>query len=265
MRKHNDCPLFAIETVKSNNRVLEWRENRMGLNDILVFIILFAANLLQAITGFAGTLISMPPTIKLIGVEEAKALLNAIAQISSLMIVITGFRHINWKEFFKMFMLMAVGMIVGIQLFQVFPMQQLLIFYGIMIIVIALEKLFIKKEISLPKAAMLLVIFAAGIIHGMFVSGGALLVIYASGVLKDKEEFRATIALIWVTIGCYITGVQAQAGHFNSHVWFLLIAGIVPVFAGTWIGTKMVKKLPQEVFMKITYVLLLLSGVMAVL
>lgn len=54
----------------------------MGVKEILVFLILFGANLLQAITGFAGTLISMPPTMKLIGVDEAKALLNAIAQIS---------------------------------------------------------------------------------------------------------------------------------------------------------------------------------------
>ena len=99
----------------------------MGVNEILVFLILFGANLLQAITGFAGTLISMPPTMKLIGVDEAKALLNAIAQISSLMIVITGFRHINWKEFFKMFVLMAAGMVVGMKIFEVFPMQQLLI------------------------------------------------------------------------------------------------------------------------------------------
>lgn len=235
------------------------------IKDILVFIILFFANLLQAITGFAGTLISMPPTMKLIGVDEAKALLNAIAQISSLMIVITGWRHINWKEFFKMFVLMAVGMVAGIKIFEIFPMNALLIFYGIMIILIALKKLFIRKEIKLPAAVMLLVIFAAGIIHGMFVSGGALLVIYAASALKDKEEFRATIALIWVTIGCYMTGVQVQAGNFNSHVIFLMLVGIIPVFVGTWIGTKLVKKIKQEVFMKITYVLLLLSGVMAIL
>lgn len=118
----------------------------MGVKEILVFLILFGANLLQAITGFAGTLISMPPTMKLIGVDEAKALLNAIAQISSLMIVITGFRHINWKEFFKMFVLMAAGMVVGMKIFEVFPMQQLLTFYGIMIIVIALDKLFVKNS-----------------------------------------------------------------------------------------------------------------------
>ena len=41
----------------------------MGIKEILVFLILFGANLLQAITGFAGTLISMPPTMKLIGAE----------------------------------------------------------------------------------------------------------------------------------------------------------------------------------------------------
>ena len=70
-----------------------------GIKDLIVFLILFGANLLQAITGFAGTLISMPPTIKLIGADEAKALLNSNAQISSLMIVCTGFKHINWKEF----------------------------------------------------------------------------------------------------------------------------------------------------------------------
>ena len=74
---------------------------------------------------------------------------------------------------------------------------------------------------------MLFVIFAAGIIHGMFVSGGALLVIYAAGALKDKEEFRATIALIWLTIGCYITGIHvpAKTGIIpainKNHTWLL--------------------------------------------
>jgi hypothetical protein len=237
----------------------------LGIKEILVFVILFAANLLQAITGFAGTLLAMPPTIKLIGVDSAKALLNAIAQVSSLMIVITGFRHINWKEFFKMFVLMAVGMAAGIKIFEIFPVEQLLTVYGIMIIIVALRKMFVKKEVRLPKAVLMAVIFAAGIIHGMFVSGGALLVIYAALVMKDKEEFRATLALIWVTIGCYMTANQVMLGNFNSYVIFLLILGIIPVFVGTWIGTKLVKKIKQEIFMNITYVLLLISGIMAIL
>ncbi len=231
--------------------------------DCVVFFVLFGANLLQAITGFAGTLISMPPTIRLIGVDEAKALLNAIAQISSLMIVISGWHEINWREFAKMFVCMVVGMVGGIWIFDHFPMEQLLTFYGALIIVVALKKMFIKKELTLSKWGMILILLGAGIIHGMFVSGGALLVVYAAMTLKDKEEFRATVALIWVTTGCYITGVQIQQGHFNEHVLFLLLVGMIPVFVGTWIGTKLVKRIRQETFMKLTYVLLLMSGIMA--
>ena len=239
----------------------------INIKDILVLIILFAANLLQAITGFAGTLISMPPVLKLIGAGEVKALLNAIAQISSLMIVCTGFKYINWKEFFKIFGCMVCGMVLGIWIYNRFPLNQLLIFYGVMIMVIALKKMFIKekKEKTIPIWAGILILLAAGIIHGMFVSGGALLVIYAAAVLKDKQEFRATVALIWVTTGCYITGTQVVTGNFNSHVIWLLLIGIIPVFAGTVIGTKLVKIIPQEIFMKLTYILLLLSGIMAII
>ena len=135
-----------------------------------------------------------------------------------------------------------------------------------MIIVIALKKLISKNENKkeLPQWFMICILLAAGMIHGMFVSGGALLVVYATLVLKDKEEFRATVALIWVTTGFYITIPQALTGGFNSHVLSLLIVGVIPVFAGTSIGTKMVKKISQDAFMNITYILLLLSGIMAI-
>ena len=236
------------------------------LKDFMVFLILFGANLLQAITGFAGTLISMPPTIKLIGADEAKALLNAIAQISSLMIVCSGFKHINCKELGKIFLCMIIGMTVGVWIYSHFPLRELLAAYGIMIICIALKKLFKKAGTShkMPAWFMICILLAAGVIHGMFVSGGALLVVYAAMVLKDKEEFRATVALIWVTTGFYLTVPQAASGGFTPHVLSLLVVGIIPVFAGTLIGTCLVRKIPQDIFMKITYVLLLLSGIMAI-
>ena len=302
---------------------ISWKE-------LLVFLILFAANMIQAITGFAGTLLGMPPTIQLIGVDEAKSVLAILDQLSCLLIVLTGFRHINWKEFAKMAVLMVAGMFIGMKLFEVFPIQQLLTLYGVMILCIAIWKLFGQNlarrlfpqkaapqpggfggaaqdtmpqsggsvgaaQGSMPQpggsvgaaaaqdtmpqsgglgdskgkppvyfAGMMLVILAAGVIHGMFVSGGALLVIYASTALKEKEEFRATMAMLWVTIGCYLTGNQIQAGHFNSHVIFLCAAGTIPLFAGIFIGTKLVKKIKQETFLKLTYVLLIVSGVLAI-
>lgn len=266
-----------------------WRE-------ILFFLILFGANLIQAITGFAGTLLAMPPSMQLLGVDEAKSVLAVLDQLSCLLIVLTGFKHINWKEFGKMTVLMVIGMFAGMRIFEAFPIQQLLTLYGIMILCIALWKLFGQKLVQnrkdsrmgqgiqtempartqaqetgdsekksrLRTVGMLCVILAAGVIHGMFVSGGALLVIYASSALREKEEFRATMAMLWVTIGCYITGNQIQAGYFNSQVIFLCLAGLIPLFAGIWAGTKLVKRIKQETFLKLTYVLLIVSGVLAI-
>ena len=253
--------------------MVTWRE-------ILFFLILFGANLIQAITGFAGTLLAMPPSMQLLGVDEAKSVLAVLDQLSCLLIVLTGFRHINWKEFGKMAVLMVIGMFAGIKIFEVFPVQRLLTLYGAMILCIALWKLFGqrlaqgKKERAEAAAAaggplrsvgMLFVILAAGVIHGMFVSGGALLVIYASSALKEKEEFRATMAMLWVTIGCYITGNQIQSGFFDSQVVFLCLAGAVPLFARIWAGTKLVKRIRQETFLKLTYVLLIVSGILAII
>ncbi len=236
------------------------------VKDVLVFAILFVANLLQAITGFAGTLVSMPPVIRLIGADEAKVLLNAIAQISSIMIVMTGFCHINWREFGRMFVGMLLGMAIGTWIYRRFPLEILLVLYGGMIIFIALKKLFFpaKQVRKLPGWLMFCILLAAGVIHGMFVSGGALLVVYATMTLKKKEEFRATVALLWITLGFFITIPEAMTGGFSSHVIGLLVVGILPVFIGTWIGTRLVKKISQQIFMKITYVLLLLSGIMAI-
>lgn len=187
--------------------------------------------------------------MQLIGVGEAKTLLAAIDQISCLLIVLTGWRAINWKEFGKMAVLMVAGMFAGMKIFEAFPAEQLLTFYGLMILVIALWRLFgsaAKARLchgsgqndSAPKkppfgragkVVMLLVILAAGVIHGMFVPGGALLVIYASSALKDKEEFRATMAMLWVTIGCYITATQLRYGYFDQKLLCMLGIGLIPV------------------------------------
>ena len=271
--------LRGMFTEAGDVMMVTWRE-------ILFFLILFGANLIQAITGFAGTLLAMPPSMQLLGVDEAKSVLAVLDQLSCLLIVLTGFRHINWKEFGKMAVLMVIGMFAGMKIFEVFPIHQLLTLYGVMILGIALWKLFGQRLIqgrktepektseagllpernfSLRSLAMLCVILAAGVIHGMFVSGGALLVIYASSALKEKEEFRATMAMLWVNIGCYITGNQIKSGFFNSRVILLCAVGLIPLFVGIWAGTRLVKKIHQETFLKLTYVLLIVSGVLAII
>lgn len=233
-------------------------------NSIIFIIVVLVTNAIQAITGFAGTLLAMPVSMMLIGVNEAKAILNIMAMLSCFWITIKSRKYINFKELGKITAFMFAGMIIGIQLFKLLPLEFLLYAYAVLIIIIALKGLLIKKKISVPSFIMIIVLLAAGIIHGMFVSGGSLLVVYAVSVLKDKNEFRATIAPVWVILNVFMMFDHINSGYFTKEVTILMLVCIIPLFLGVAIGNKMHEKINQSTFMKLTYILLLASGVLLI-
>lgn len=159
------------------------------MKELLFLLVLFVSNVIQAITGFAGTVLAMPPSVYLLGLDHAKVVLNVMAWLSGLMIAVTGYRHINWKELLKMSAVMLVGMFAGIQICRIVKSENILLtIYGIIIVVVALKNLCIHTEKKLPDLILWIVLILAGIIHGMFVSGGALLVIYATHGTERKRR-----------------------------------------------------------------------------
>ena len=230
------------------------------MTNIIFLFVLFLANAIQAITGFAGTVLAMPPSILLIGMDEAKVVLNAMAWISGLFIAVQNYRYINFKELLKMIILMFVGMIMGMKLYILFPVSQLLIFYGFLVIAIGVKNLMIQKKFNLNQGILIGVLLVAGMIHGMFVSGGALLVIYVTSVLKDKNEFRATIAPIWVVLNTVMMIDYVYHDRVTSYSLYLIGMSILPLFLAIWIGNKLQKKVSQKTFLNLTYILLILSG-----
>ena len=185
-----------------------------------------------------------------------------MAWLSGLMIAVTGYRHINWKELLKMSAVMLVGMFAGIQICRIVKSENILLtIYGIIIVVVALKNLCIHTEKKLPDLILWIVLILAGIIHGMFVSGGALLVIYATQVLKEKEEFRATVAPVWVVLNFFLMVTQFRSGLVETADIRLICISILPLLIATWLGKKLVCKVSQKVFLNLTYILLLISGV----
>lgn len=231
------------------------------MKDVLFVCVLFVANVIQSITGFAGTVLAMPPSMLLLGMEDAKVILNAMALLSGLMIAGMSFQHINRRELLKICALMAVGMAAGVQICQVVASEQVLLtVYGVLIILVAGKNLLWHRQRELPRGVQMGILVLAGVIHGMFVSGGALLVVYATQVLKDKESFRATLAPVWVVLNSILLLTQVQQGDLTGGNVRLILISVIPLLAATWLGKKLVKLVPQTVFLRLTYGLLLISG-----
>lgn len=232
----------------------------LNLKEVLFLVIVVIANTIEGITGFAGTMLAMPLSMILIGVGEAKSILNIVAIIASSTICYSTYKDINKKELVKIVTFMLIGMVGGIYLFSVIPVSGLAKMYGVLILLVAFKGLAVKKQISLPQSALVLILLVAGLIHGMFLSGGALLVIYAVAILKDKSTIRATLAPVWIILNLFMLAQDFYFGNITGQVLKLSLFTVIPVLLAIALGHYLHEKMEQEFFVKLTYVLLIISG-----
>ena len=217
----------------------------------LFLLVLFLANTIQAVTGFAGTLLAMAPSMLLLGPDQAKVILNIMAFLSSLFIVSSSLSYVAWRQLLRIVLYMAAGMIAGIYLYQRLPLSFLLPFYGFFVLAVALKGLCTNKEITLSPGLSRLILLGAGIMHGLFVSA-----------FKDKHVFRATVASVWVVLNVPLMFHDYQQGFYDNQTLLLTGLSLLPLVLATYAGTRIHDKINQRIFMRLSYVLLLLSGML---
>lgn len=235
------------------------------MNTFIFLTIVLLANIIQGITGFAGTVLAMPFSILLLGIDVAKPVLNIVTLVACLLIVFESYKHIQWKEFLKMTLIMLVGVVIGEFFYSLFHIDLLLKIYAVFVILIALKGLLLKKEYPLSDTIMLFVILVAGIFHGMFLSGGPLLIIYAVKKLPDKASFRATLAPVWIVLNSYILLKQSIAGLITPRVTTLSLLSVPILIVAIIIGKKLYEHMSQKAFLLLSYILLLISGISLIL
>ncbi len=248
------------------------------MNDILFFLVIFFATFLQGITGFGGSALAMPFGLMLVGYGVAKPALSVVGLLGGLFIVITSFRHIDWKELGKILLLMGVGMAVSVALSGVAADHEttLGIVLGVFVLLLAargIVMLYLPARVNavagksgifvrIWHAALL---FLAGAAQGLFVSGGPLLVGYLADRMDDRRAFRVTLSAVWV-----ITNVVTIVTDALRGVWSWQLAGriwpVAPVLiVSMTLGSLLSARLPQKVFLLVTYGLLAVSGVLLLL
>ena len=230
------------------------------LFDILFVIILMLANIIQAITGFAGGPLAMPPCIALVGLSDAKAAITLIFLISTAVVTFMNIKLINPKKLAVMILFMVIGMIPGLWLYDKLPTKILMIVYGVIVVLIGFWKLFAKNGTEIKKPFNYIALILAGAMQGMFTSGGPFLALYATSAMKDKREFRATVSSVWVILNIYLCTNMYTKGMYNGHTVRLTLYSLIPVGIGIVIGNLINKKIRQETFLKLVYILLILSG-----
>ena len=243
-------------------------------NQILFYIVILLTNIIHGITGFAGTILAMPPSLMLVGYDIAKPILNVLAIFSGVYVFIGNYKKIDWKELARIVVVMALGIFGAVFIKGLFVGKEHLLYklLGIMVIVLAVQgfyKLLRKPDDTKPAEekevksgiGTYALLVLAGIIHGLFVSGGPLLTGYMTKRIKDKNVFRATISTVWIFLNTLVFLEDVQAGLWVPSTIKMLAIATPFLLAGMFIGSKLVARMSQVVFMKLTYILLFISGI----
>ena len=237
------------------------------LRFLTFIIVVVLSNVIQCITGFAGTVLAMPFSVMLVGYDVAKPILNMLGVVTSIGVLISDYKAINKKEFFKIIVIMLIGIAGGTFITHHFAMNPSLLYklLGSVVIFFAIfdAYLFIRKKtdkkLSTPIALILLI--SAGLVHGMFVCGGPLLVTYASARLKDSKEFRATLSAVWIVLNMIIFFTDIKAGYINGRFFIVFIVLFFFLVLSILIGRLISKKMNQKAFLIMSYVLMYISGI----
>ena len=237
------------------------------LRHVAFEVIVLLTNIMQCITGFAGTVLAMPFSVMLEGYDVARPILNILGIAASLFIVIKEYRHINIKEFRKMAGVMLLGIIGGLYLKELVSGSPSVIYkiLGTIVVVfsiISAGRFFRKKDGSpIPGWLAFILLIISGVVHGLFVCGGPVLVTYASTKLKDNSEFRSTVSAVWLVLNSIIFVQDIMSGTFVKSTVYLTLVSLAVLALSLVIGNLIFKKMSRNVFLVLTYVLMFISGV----
>jgi uncharacterized membrane protein YfcA len=140
---------------------------------------------------------------------------------------------------------MLVGLAVGTGLAVVIDADAAKLGFAALVIAVAIRELvrLARPRPTAPPpprpALQVLVLGAAGVIHGLFATGGPLVVAIANRMFAAKATLRATLAVLWFTLNLVVLARLIAAGDLTTTT-LGYSAAMVPVLgvalaAGEWI------------------------------
>jgi uncharacterized protein len=165
---------------------------------------------------------------------------------------------------------MGLGLAVGLAIFEHASGVLLRRAFGAFVVTLAALELWrlvreriTPRELSRPAATAALL--GAGVMHGMFSTGGPLLVWALGRSLPTKRAFRATLSCVWLVLGSALTAAYALGGRLDGHS-LRATAALVPalgmaIAAGEWAH----QRLDERRFRFVVYTLLLAAGASSLL
>jgi uncharacterized protein len=229
----------------------------------LLALIVLLAYTIEAVTGFGSIVIALSLGALFMPVP---LLLPVLVPLNIMMTGWLGWRLRRQIDLVlltrRILPLMAIGTVSGYLLLPSLGEIWLKPIFALLIIWFSsreLWRMYRARSVVHPRWLTAPLMFFAGVTHGLFASGGPLLVYALAGTRLDKARFRATLVSVWFLLNSMLTIAFLLDGRLVPLLpQVAMLACLLP--AGVWLGEHIHHRIDESRFRQWVYLMLLVSG-----
>ena len=239
----------------------------MDANFLWLALFVFIAYTTQAMTGFGSVIIAVTLGSHFYPLDVLLPVLVPLDILVNSYIVARYRKAVDRKILFRSIVpLMSVGLLAGILIFQFVQGPLLKQAFGLLITVLCFRELYRlqwSSEVTrtLSRVKYTVSVLSAGIVQGVFASGGPLIVYAVSKFNLPKANFRSTLSSLWLLTNTILTVSYVLTGRLTAES-LKFIALLVPLIGiGMVVGEKLHDHINEHRFRVIVYLILVVAGI----
>lgn len=218
----------------------------------------------EAAAGFGATIVALSFGALLFSIDALLAVLVPVNLLVSVALAWAGRRVVAWDSLRSLLPRVLLGMLLGLGLAGRVGQEGLRLGFAGFVVVLSAAQLWRLRRGEavrpLRPGWRTFTLLCAGGIHGLFATGGPL-VVYALGrEILDKSAFRATLSTLWILTSLVLCVDLVARGTLDAQALGLSAAALPAVVLGVGAGGLLHRRVSQEAFRQGVYTLLLAVG-----
>ncbi len=214
-----------------------------------VAVVVLLASTVQAALGFGASLVVVSLGALAVPIGELLPVLVPVSCLATATILGVDRAHVSWRLLLtRILPLMAPGVLLGALVAERLADATARRVYGVLVVLLAARGLWALLRPAAqepgadappaPPRGSAVWLLGAGLVHGVYATGGPLLVYVVDRLRLHPRVFRATLAGVWLTLNVMLTIGFAARGRLDAST-ALCSAALVPGLAlGLFFGHR---------------------------
>lgn len=230
---------------------------------VAIVAVVFAAALLQSLSGFGFALILMPVLTLVLSLEIAAPTVALIALVVYIVNVARYRRGLKVAEVLRLALASALGVPVGILVLINVEESLVMQLLGGFLTVYALFAFVRPTSSWVPRRFWVYPAgFLSGSLAGAYNIPGPPVIVYGSLRQWPREEFRAILQALFLVNACLVVTSHVLAGHVTMLVLTYCLYALPALLLGILVGALLDQKVDHAAFRFIVQGMILMMGLL---